>query len=285
MPTSSKTRGLWPIPASFVVIASALLAWGLADGIEARSEAEPSSIQCPDAQLPDGAQPATFELDADAVPTVALGRDRLQRHRELFFRVSDPSRVIRNQPCVAVELTRFLSTDGADELDADDIAITSAKWVGGRYKVTLAFDRTNGGLGDAGTFTGQVMIVDPRSEPLQTPISVTLAEPRWQFVWSLLFFMMALCTFYVAFDLLPAETSAAGPVTGTGTPRPRTQVFAITAGVIAACLALVNGYYASTTWELSVNSVITLATSLGGAFLVTAGFPTAANALRRTDGP
>ena len=114
----------------------------------------------------------------------------------------------------------------------------------------VTFDRVHASLGDPGTYTGVVSIVDPRANRVDVPFTVTLSYPAWPLVVAWFLLMLLPATIYLW--LLRGSFAAEAGLTWEMFHAwffSRNGVLSVGAGAAAAVAVVVATYVRADAWS------------------------------------
>jgi hypothetical protein len=236
--------------------------------------------------LPATASPVALALTPDQPTTLKMGRSRTKRSLDVDYRpaasttaagaagstqVADPLAALDGK-YLRVDVSQFRRSDDDARLNAGKV-IGTARVLGGQVRVTLCVDRrsaslTNSALGDAGSYSGSISIIDPRISRIDLPVTVLLAYPAWPVV-LLLVLAAILAAAWASYIAKAGKTDNAtfewrAWIASTTTSIGIISIFAGT----AAALAAYNGtYLASDQWQARPQDAIALVGASFTAFL------------------
>ena len=245
---------------------------------------EPDPVRDPDAV------PATLALRGASVVAVNFGRGANAQARLIEYEIEDPDGALDDAECIEVQVGPFIRDTGAGQLDRSSIRTTETVR-GNRLAVEVIFDRRNAGLGLAGSYTGVISVVDPRVQRVDTPMTVTMAFPVWQFPLALLVGVSLPAMAYVF--LLKGSFGSGTNEPGPGEPAAkrfgeylagRNGWLAFITGMTATLGVFSATYLSSATWAWEGQEIAALGTAMFGAFVTGATAVTAAGADRGANG-
>ena len=231
-------------------------------------------------------QLATLSMREGQSTTIPFSRSLGLRERMLEFDATDPDRVLPASGDLAVSIGTFLRATEDAELNHDLITATAHAQNRG-VLVNICVNRSGEPrLGDPGTYTGVVSIVDPRVSRVDIPMTVSMSYNAWPLVLALLVLSVGPATVYLwllrgsftqgkltpSAELDEGESSLSARQFGKWVLS-RSGVMAIGAGVGAAFIAFSAGYLKNPAWGASITDL----TGLFGAMF--AGFVAAATAI------
>jgi hypothetical protein len=158
---------------------------------------------------------------------------------------------------------QFIERSATRELDERWISAVATVQQPNRVLLTVRFDRRNARLGDPGTYTGTVSIVDPRVSRVDQQFTVQLAYPWWQFVAAQL---VAMLVFAVLYLWLLRGSFGSGELGLEGLERwlaSRNAVLSISIGIGAAVSVWTATYFGNPAWDASFPATTVL---LGASF-------------------
>jgi hypothetical protein len=258
----------------------------LASGLVARAKDAPGTTDCKKTQpvlgvpsTPPG-RPAQLKPRAEPVTAVPFSRNRTVQHRAVEYDVTDPSRALVNVSQLDVFRGQFLSGDGSQQLNPDDVNAT-ATVKNGRVILDVCFDRTDPDFGAPASYLGTISIVDPRVARTDVTFNVTMSYPWWQLAAAVFVAMLLPALLYVWFlrgsfqshqgltlDLLQKWLFS------------RTALMAVGAG-FAAAIGVFSAIYAKApTWGADWTSATALFGATFSAFVAAATAVTAAGSDR-----
>jgi hypothetical protein len=265
--------GLWSIAVLGLVI------WGAA----ARKDLQPDADRVPlssctgSAPAP-GKQLATMTGQGQANTTIVFRRYLQLQTRELRYVIDDPSSVLNGAGCLQVHAGQFLRDSGDAQLNLSAITATGVL-EGDLLRVDIEFDRTTDSLGQAGSYTGVISILDPRVQRLDIPMTVTMAYPTWQFPLALFVAVLLPAVIYLWLLKGSFQGTAGSNMTArhaTGYLLSRNGLLAVAAGSAAAFGSFTALYLTSATWDADPLRYIALMTGTFGAFIAAAAGVSAA---------
>lgn len=232
--------------------------------------------------------PARLALRGAAVVAVNFGRGANAQSRLIEYEIDDPEDVLTGAACIEVQIGPFIRDTGSGQLDPS--SITTRETVrGNRLAVEVTFDRTDAGLGLAGSYTGVVSVVDPRVQRVDTPMTVTMAFPVWQLPIGLLISVTLPAMAYVF--LLKGSFRGEAPENEDPAFERfgeylagRNGWLAFITGTTATVGVFSTTYLSSATWAWEGQEIAALGMAMFGAFVTGATAVTAAGADRGTNG-
>lgn len=199
-------------------------------------------------------EPAADEDAATAEPDASTAEEE-----------TSPTSVQRLAPGDELETNvgQFIERSATRELDEQWISAVATVEQTNRVLLTVRFDRRNARLGDPGSYTGTISIVDPRVSRVDQQFTVQLAYPWWQFVAAQLVAMLVLAVLYL---WLLRGSFGSGEL-GLGDLEQwlfsRNAVLSIGVGVGAAVSVWTATYFGNPSWDASFPAVTAL---LGASF-------------------
>ena len=251
--------------------------------------ATPTAVASPPAG---GKKLATLSLREGQTTTIPFNRSEGLRSRRLEFDVTDPDLVLPTGN-LAVSVGTFLRATADAELNRGLISAT-AEQLNRSVFLDICIDRTGEPkLGDPGTYTGVVSIVDPRVSRVDIPLTVSLSYNAWPLMVALFVLALGPATVYLwllrgsfsrgerpaGVTLEADESSLSARLFGMWVFS-RTGIMAIGAGVGAAFIAFSAGYLKNPAWGASITDLTGLFGAIFAAFVSAA---TALTAVRRDE--
>jgi hypothetical protein len=199
-----------------------LLAWGLVDRANAKTDILGCPGQQPVAGIPSQApkQPAQLKPRSEPRSAIAFYQDRIIARRRIEYDITDPAHNLRDKTPLEVSVAPFVNASNGRELRPTDINAT-AKTSHSRVILDVCFNRTDPKFGSPGSYNGVITIIDPRVTATDVTFAVTMAYPWWQLVLSVLVAMLLPAILYVWF-LRGSFTSQPSPDTPAGPAAPDT---------------------------------------------------------------
>jgi hypothetical protein len=252
-----------------VVLYLGTVGWLFATGMDehgerlpapAAEEANTANNDCPTGSPPPGTQkPARLAPRGTPVQSVAFGRALGTQTRDFEFALTDPYRLLspaRTRPanCLPVQVGEFLRAGQVQsaELDADQIGAT-ARVTGQQVLIRVVLQRQDPGFGPSGVYAGTISIVDPRTERVDIPLTVSLSYPVWRLPLVVLLLVLPVSVTYLW--LVRGSFRAAGHAGHTVNFEElddymfsRNGLLAVGAGVGAAIVVFSATYLRSPTW-------------------------------------
>jgi hypothetical protein len=190
-----------------------LLAWGLVDRANAKTDILGCPGQQPVAGIPSQApkQPAQLKPRSEPRSAIAFYQDRIIARRRIEYDITDPAHNLRDKTPLEVSVAPFVNASNGRELRPTDINAT-AKTSHSRVILDVCFNRTDPKFGSPGSYNGVITIIDPRVTATDVTFAVTMAYPWWQLVLSVLVAMLLPAILYVWF-LRGSFTSQPSPDT------------------------------------------------------------------------
>jgi hypothetical protein len=288
------------LASAWVLAIVVLLVWGQADVLAASSRARNDAVNHADdfrapATLTETV-PAQLvpRSDLETLTTVPFNRRLVIQRRIIEYTATYPEAAMADpEPAVAEGAGAAASTvdDAASTTQAverlaagDELETTigqfiersatrelNERWIEAvatveqpnRVLLTVRFDRRNARLGDPGSYTGVISIVDPRVSRVDQQFTVQLAYPWWQFVAAQLVAMLVLAILYL---WLLRGSFGSGELGLDGLERwlfSRNAVLSIGVGVGAAVSVWSATYFGNPSWDASFPAATAL---LGASF-------------------
>jgi hypothetical protein len=199
-----------------------LLAWGLVDRANAKTDILGCPGQQPVAGIPSQApkQPAQLKPRSEPRSAIAFYQDRIIARRRIEYDITDPAHNLRDKTPLEVSVAPFVNASNGRELRPTDINAT-ATTSHSRVILDVCFNRTDPKFGSPGSYNGVITIIDPRVTATDVTFAVTMAYPWWQLVLSVLVAMLLPAILYVWF-LRGSFTSQPSPDTPAGPAAPDT---------------------------------------------------------------
>jgi hypothetical protein len=251
-----------------------LVTGGVASSSGSGSGCESGSVN---AQQAVPTQPAQLKVRGTPPSTVPFGRLVTTKTRTVEFDVVDSKRVLSGGRNLSYQVGDFLSSDSRDDLNRCAITVT-LKRTGRLATMTVTFDRTRD-LGDPGTYSGVVSIVDPRVSRVDVPFTLTMSYPAWQKVVAWFLLMLAPATVYLW--LLRGSFRSEGKLTWKEFHNwlfSRNGILALGAGFAAAVAVFVAVYLRADAWPGDGPAFLGLFTAMFTAFAAASAPVTAAGA-------
>jgi hypothetical protein len=218
------------------------------------------------------ADPIDLQLRPTQKTSLAFGRTVSKRTRTLQFdvRPEDVAR-LNQRDRLAVDLDPFLRSDDA-QLNPDMIT-AYAVYRDRRVHLTLCATRAGREpLGDPGTYTGAVSIIDARVARVDVPFTITLSYPAVYVVVEIAFVTVLVAAWWVWLLSRPAP--------GSATPKKFRQwlwggegIVAYGVGLVAAATALAATYFKDDDWALDPLQAGSMIATVFGAFVAAASAP------------
>jgi hypothetical protein len=152
----------------------------------------------PSASSTPPSEPAQLKPRPEPVTAVPFSRNRTVQHRMVEYDVTDPGKAPLNVSQLDVSRGQFLSSDGGQQLNPDDMN-AKATVRNGRVILDVCFNRTDPNFGPPASYLGTISIVDPRVNRTDVTFNVTMSYPWWQLVSAVFVAMLLPALLYVWF--------------------------------------------------------------------------------------
>lgn len=231
--------------------------------------------------------PRAVDAPADLIvvgsPTTAVpfGRRLVSRTRTFDYEPADPT-ALAGRTCLAVRVGSFFSDTGQEELDPAWID-ARAVVVDGVVSIEVRFDRRSDRLGPPGSYVGTVSLVDEQVGRVDTPVTVTMSYPIWQWPLAMLVFLLVPALGYVWLlkgSFLGTQNVPLSLRDFHDYAFSRNHVIAVGSGAAAALSLFSATYLRSPTWGTDAVQALALFGSMFAAFVASATAVTAAGADR-----
>jgi hypothetical protein len=196
---------------------------------------------------------------------------------------SPPMQRLESGDELETNVGQFIERSATRELDEGWISAVATVEQPNRVLLTVRFDRRNARLGDPGTYTGTISIVDPRVSRVDQQFTVQLAYPWWQFVAAQLVGMLVLAILYL---WLLRGSFGSGELGLDGLERwllSRNAVLSIGVGVGAAVSVWTATYFGNPAWDASFPAATALLGASFSAFVAASTAVTLAGTQRGGD--
>lgn len=218
--------------------------------------------------LPKGVKPAKLILVSGQTTTLEFYRALTAKTLTIQYAINGNIRDVGANRYPDLQVADPLGFSRSDQTPIPGTQVKVAAWYqNGRVLLKVCVNRSHSTLAPPGLYQGTVSIVDPRVDPVNVPVSITLSYPSWQWIMELLALAALLGAWYIwvlqdkkVKGKTPFEQfrDFCGSMVG---------LLSIGAGVVAAFSVYNATYLNSATWGSTSGQVFALFGAMFSAFL------------------